>query len=62
GNGRLATGGTGDVLAGTVGARLAQNHDAWLALQQAVWQHGQMADSWPQDRALTASALAQNLC
>lgn len=62
GNGRLATGGTGDVLAGMVGARLAQSHDAWLALQQAVWQHGQMADTWQQDRALTASALAQNLC
>jgi hydroxyethylthiazole kinase-like uncharacterized protein yjeF len=62
GNGRLATGGTGDVLAGMVGARLAQSHDAWLALQQAVWQHGQLADNWPQDRALTASALAQTLC
>jgi len=62
GNGLLATGGTGDVLAGMVGARLAQSHDAWLAVQQAVWQHGQLADNWPQDRALTACALAQTLC
>ena len=61
GNGRLATGGTGDVLAGLIGARLAQTQDAWTALQSAVWQHGQLADTWHEDRALTASALAHSL-
>ena len=61
GNGRLATGGTGDVLAGLVGARLAQSQNAWAALQAAVWQHGQLADAWPEGHALTASALAQKL-
>lgn len=61
GNARLATGGAGDVLAGLIGARLAQTQDAWIALQSAVWQHGQLADTWPEDRALTASALAHSL-
>ncbi|MEY5028811.1 MAG: Bifunctional NAD(P)H-hydrate repair enzyme Nnr [Pseudomonadota bacterium] len=61
GNARLATGGTGDVLAGLIGARLAQSQNAWTSLQAAVCAHGQHADTWPLDRALTASALAQSL-
>ncbi len=61
GNGRLAIGGTGDVLAGQVGARMAQGLSAFDAACTAVAQHGQMADDWPQDTALTAGRLAQGL-
>ena len=61
GNGRLATGGTGDVLAGLLGARLAGGQAAWTAACDAVWTHGQAADDWPPQQALTASALAERL-
>jgi len=61
GNARLATAGTGDVLAGLIGARLAQGHAAFEAACQAVHQHGQVADLWPPDKALTASRLAHAL-
>ncbi len=65
GNGRLAIGGTGDVLAGLVGARMAQGQNtleaAFEAACQAVAQHGQVADTWPPGEALTASRLAQRL-
>ena len=61
GNGLLATGGTGDVLAGLLGARLAGGQAAWSAACDAVWTHGQAADDWPPQLALTASALAERL-
>jgi hydroxyethylthiazole kinase-like uncharacterized protein yjeF len=65
GNGRLAIGGTGDVLAGLVGARMAQGQNtldaAFEAACAAVAQHGQVADDWPPSLALTASRLAQRL-
>jgi hydroxyethylthiazole kinase-like uncharacterized protein yjeF len=61
GSGRLAIGGTGDVLAGLVGARMAQGLSAFDAACAAVAQHGQVADTWPQGEALTASRLAQKL-
>jgi hydroxyethylthiazole kinase-like uncharacterized protein yjeF len=61
GNGRLAIGGTGDVLAGLVGARMGQGLSAFDAACAAVAQHGQVADTWPQGQALTASRLAQRL-
>ncbi|ALK88767.1 bifunctional ADP-dependent NAD(P)H-hydrate dehydratase/NAD(P)H-hydrate epimerase [Limnohabitans sp. 63ED37-2] len=65
GNGRLAIGGTGDVLAGLVGARMAQGPNtpeaAFDAACQAVAQHGQVADGWPPGQALTASRLAKRL-
>ena len=61
GNGKLAIGGTGDVLAGFIGARMAQGLNAFEAACTAVHQHGQAADAWPQDQALTASRLAQAL-
>jgi len=61
GNGRLAIGGTGDVLAGLVGARMAQGMSAFDAACAAVAQHGQVADDWPPDEALTASRLAHRL-
>ena len=60
GNARLATAGTGDVLAGMVGAALAMRRPAFEAACEAVWQHGHIADTWPADAApLTASALAR---
>lgn len=59
GNARLATAGTGDVLAGLIGARLACGERAFDAACAAVWQHGLAADTWPQARPLTAGALAQ---
>ena len=58
GNARLATGGTGDVLAGMIGANLAAGHDAVAAARRAVWHHGALADNWPAARPLTAGALA----
>jgi hydroxyethylthiazole kinase-like uncharacterized protein yjeF len=61
GNARLATGGTGDVLAGLIGARLAEGLSGFDAACQAVYQHGQVADHWPQGQALTASQLAKTL-
>ena len=44
GNPGLATAGTGDVLAGVVGALLAQGWPAWEAAVGAVWMHGAAAD------------------
>jgi hydroxyethylthiazole kinase-like uncharacterized protein yjeF len=61
GSGRLATGGTGDVLAGLVGARMAQGLNAFDAACSAVHQHGLMANLWPDHTSLTASQLAQSL-
>jgi hydroxyethylthiazole kinase-like uncharacterized protein yjeF len=58
GNARLATAGTGDVLAGLVAARLAAGHSAWDAACQAAYRHGVRADQWPNGRPLTAAALA----
>ncbi|QIL72506.1 NAD(P)H-hydrate dehydratase [Diaphorobacter sp. HDW4B] len=71
GNARLATGGTGDVLAGLLGARIASmvtTHDhtelhanAFAETRKACWQHGLIADKWPEFSQLTASRLAQAL-
>ena len=71
GNARLSIGGTGDVLAGCIGAQLAPlpaNADwqpAWQATLNAVWLHGRVADLWhrfrPDQPTLTASALAETL-
>jgi hydroxyethylthiazole kinase-like uncharacterized protein yjeF len=61
GNGRLAIGGTGDVLAGLIGARLAQGASAFDAALSAVAQHGQLANDWSAHQPLTASQLARKL-
>lgn len=61
GNAKLATGGTGDVLAGLIGARVAQGLNGFDAACEAVYQHGQVADHWPQGQALTAAKLAKAL-
>lgn len=61
GNARLATAGTGDVLAGMVGAALAAGRPALAAASEAVWRHGNLADRWPAHTPLTAGALARGL-
>jgi NAD(P)H-hydrate repair Nnr-like enzyme with NAD(P)H-hydrate dehydratase domain len=61
GNGALAVGGTGDVLAGLTGALLAQGNSAHAAASMAAWRHGASADHWPQNEPLTASQLARHL-
>ena len=58
GNARLATAGTGDVLAGMIAARLAQGEVAFDAASQAAHVHGRIADCWPADQSLTARRLA----
>ncbi len=60
GNGRLATGGTGDVLAGWIAALQAQGRPPMDAASEAVYAHGAAADEWPEDGpALIASSLAR---
>ena len=62
GNARLATAGTGDVLAGLIGSYLTQQQDAFSASCAAVYRHGKVADLWPASAgALTAHQLAQAL-
>lgn len=46
GNARLATGGTGDVLAGLLGARMAQGMGDFEAACTAVFEHGLAADEY----------------
>lgn len=58
GNGQLATAGTGDVLAGLIGAKLAQGQSEFEAASQAVYTHGEVTDLWPAEERLTAWALA----
>ena len=61
GNARLATGGTGDVLAGLIAALWAQSQSADMAATQAAFRHGHIADCWPADLPFNASALALRL-
>ena len=68
GNALLATAGTGDVLAGMLGAGLADlssrqtgSENAFSIACSVVFSHGLLADQWLRERpgqALTASALA----
>lgn len=44
GNQGMATGGTGDVLAGLLGGLLAQRMNAWDAARLGVWLHGYAGD------------------
>ena len=65
GNALLATAGTGDVLAGMLGACLASGMSDFEAACSAVFFHGRRADTWASDKprqALTASRLAQWQC
>lgn len=59
GNARLATAGTGDVLAGMIAARLAGGTPPGQAAAASVYLHGLAADEWPPITPLTASALAR---
>ena len=58
GNARLASAGSGDVLAGLIGARLAQDADPHAAVCAAVYQHG-MAAHRGDSPVLCASDLAR---
>jgi len=58
GSAALATAGTGDVLAGMIGALLGQCTDARQAVYAAVWLHGAAADDFGADLGLVASDLA----
>ncbi|MGH6623919.1 MAG: NAD(P)H-hydrate dehydratase, partial [Burkholderiaceae bacterium] len=40
----LATAGSGDVLAGMIGALVAQGYESWTATLAAVWLHGRAAE------------------
>jgi ADP-dependent NAD(P)H-hydrate dehydratase / NAD(P)H-hydrate epimerase len=62
GNAKLASAGTGDVLAGVAGSYLANNLSAFDAACAAVYLHGRVADQWPTPAPLTASAVAKRLC
>jgi len=60
----LASGGTGDVLAGMIGGFLAQGLGAGPAAALAAYLHGLAADRWSAkhgDRGLTAGALARGI-
>lgn len=59
GNARLATAGTGDVLAGAIAAGLANGLPAFQAACETVYRHGLCADQWPHRLALSAGALAR---
>jgi ADP-dependent NAD(P)H-hydrate dehydratase / NAD(P)H-hydrate epimerase len=67
GNPALATAGTGDVLAGWLGAALAagtrQNRPAVASVLSAVFGHGRLADRWVQqhEETLTAHRLVMNI-
>lgn len=60
GNAKLSTAGTGDVLAGMVGARLALGLAPFQAACEAAYLHGEAADLWS-GSPLVAGALAQGL-
>lgn len=61
GNARLASAGTGDVLAGMVGACLARGLTAFESACQAVYQHGLTADQWPFSAPLVGGSLARQV-
>lgn len=62
GNARLASAGTGDVLAGLIGAYIARGTDTFAATCQAVFAHGHVADQWPSHGvALDAALLAASV-
>lgn len=62
GNGGLATGGTGDVLTGMIGALLAQGMGAREAALAAVWLHGRAADDLVQAGIGPIGLHASELC
>ena len=61
GNAHLASAGTGDVLAGMIGAHMAAGESSFRAACRAVFDHGKLANSWPSNQGLTASTLLAKL-
>jgi NAD(P)H-hydrate epimerase len=61
GNPGMATGGSGDVLAGIIGSLLAQGWDAERAAAFGVWWHGRAGDRAAAARATAASLIAGDL-
>lgn len=61
GNPALATGGTGDVLAGVCGALMAQSWPTWEAALGAVWMHGAAADALTEEGVGPVGLLASDL-
>ena len=55
----LATAGSGDVLAGIIGAHLAQRLPAFEAAAAAVWRHGEAGIR--AGRTMTAETLVDNI-
>jgi NAD(P)H-hydrate epimerase len=54
---RLATAGTGDVLAGLIGALLARGLDAPTAARLGVWVHGRAGEQLPDERPTASGVL-----
>ncbi len=61
GNAKLATAGTGDVLAGMIGTELAAGYPPFDAACVAVYRHGYCADQWSKPESLTAKRLVDML-
>jgi NAD(P)H-hydrate epimerase len=61
GNPGLATGGTGDVLTGLIGALLAQGLSADNAAKLGVYAHGRAADLWVEERATDRGMIARDV-
>lgn len=61
GNAGMATGGTGDVLAGMIGSLLAQRYDAEKAAVLGVYLHGKAGDRAMQLRKCASSLIASDL-
>ena len=57
----LATGGTGDVLAGVVASLIAQGHPTVDALRLGVWLHGHAGDLWQAHHGGTTGMSAAEL-
>jgi len=60
GDARLATAGTGDVLAGVIGGLLARGMPAYAAAAAGAWLHGQAAKLAP-DQGMVAGDIAEHL-
>jgi hydroxyethylthiazole kinase-like uncharacterized protein yjeF len=61
GNAKLAIGGSGDVLAGLIGAYFSNELNAFEASSAAVFRHGKIADEWPAAKTLTPCDLSEAL-
>ncbi|HSL00212.1 MAG TPA: NAD(P)H-hydrate dehydratase [Rubrobacteraceae bacterium] len=57
GNVALATAGTGDVLAGVIGALLSRGMDAFEAARAGAWVHGRAAELWLEASGWPAESL-----